>query len=155
MDNSLLTNFLVNAKKNTYANVDNIQKTIMPDGGIELFYKEGQLFYRDRYYGGDPFIGEEVVFHEDTAIWGMNLRGKGLEPALIPIGEIYSFVREALKKQTPDTPFRGPLQFQIDSLRYESEVYGDIEQFTGTERVYHNDRLIYGGLYHGGLIGRR
>jgi len=66
-----LSKFLVKAKVNTYAS--DTKTTILGDGSKELVFREGRLFYRDRYFGENPFIGEEMVFHEDKYIWGYEL----------------------------------------------------------------------------------
>jgi hypothetical protein len=155
MENLVFTNFLINAKKNTYAIVNDIQKIKMADGGTELSYREGNLFYRDRYYGGEPFIAEEIISFEDTVIWGMNLRGKVVAPDILPVEKVYAFVREALKNMSYDTPFRGPAHYQIDNLRYASEVAGSLEHFYGTEKIYLNNLLTYEGFYHGGSVGKK
>jgi hypothetical protein len=154
MKNEALINFLVTAKRNTYAIINDITKIIMEDGGTEVNYQEGLFFYRDRYYGGEPFIGEEVVICDNTIIWGMNLRGKVINP-IIPVEEVYAFIREALKNITSDAPFRGPARFQINDLHYSSKAYGTPEHFHGMEKVFINDQLIYECFYHGGCIGKK
>lgn len=153
MDNIILANFLVTARKNCYAIVDEITKITLPDGGTELVYKEGDLFYRDRYYGGEPFIGEEVVIYKGNVIWGMNLRGKVIKSDALTAGQIYSFVREALKAMRPETPYRGPSHFQSQDLQYSSRSLGNIEHFHGGEEIVYNGETIYEGFYHGGCVG--
>ncbi len=153
MENAAFIDFLVTAKKNTYAIINDITKIMMEDGGTEVNYREGLFYYRDRYYGGEPFIGEEVVVYDDAIIWGMNLRGKVINP-LIPMEEVYAFVREALKNMTSDAPFRGPAHFQMNDLNYSSEANGTPEHFHGVEKVYLKNQLIYECFYHGGCVGK-
>lgn len=155
MENKVLTDLLVNAKAHSYAVINEIPKTVMNDGGTELTYTEDQFLYRDRYYGGEPFIGEEVVIHNNIVIWGMNLRGKVLEPATMPVEDIYSFLREALKKMPADAPFRGPACFESNNLKYSSKVSGSVEQFIGVEKIFLGGKLIYEGFYHGGYVGQK
>jgi hypothetical protein len=47
--------FLVSAKKATYAEGGDDAGLTLPDGARELSYSSGDLVYRDRYYGWDPF----------------------------------------------------------------------------------------------------
>jgi hypothetical protein len=153
MDKLILADFLVTARMNCYAIIDDISKITLPDGGTELIYNEGELLYRDRYYGGEPFIGEEVVMYKGNVIWGMNLRGKVIKLEVIPTGEIYSFVREALRAMQPENPYRGPSHFQSHDLQYSSKSTGTIENFHGVEEIIYKGEIIYEGFYHGGSVG--
>jgi hypothetical protein len=155
MENITLANFLVKAKTNCYGSINDIQKTILPDGGTELNYKENLLSYRDRYYGGEPYIGEEVVLYKDEVIWAMNFRGKVVNVDALPVEKVYSFIREAIKMMSPDNPYRGPSHYQSDLLHYYSEVTGTLEHFNGKEKIILKDELIYEGFYHGGYVGRK
>ena len=64
MDTKKLSDFLVKAKINTYAS------------GKEFDFEEKEFRYRDRYFGFNPFIGEEVVWQKKEIIWGMNYYGR-------------------------------------------------------------------------------
>lgn len=156
MDKMQLTGFINRAKHNSYAVINNIPKTMLPDGGTELTYREEMFSYRDRYYGGEPFIGEEVVISDNTVIWGMNLRGMVVEPDALSIENVYAFLQESLRAQPADAslPFRGPMRYQSGLLRYSSEFTGSLEHFSGTERIFLQDRMIYEGFYHGGKVGK-
>ena len=157
MDKMQLTGFINRAKHNSYAVINDIPKTRMPDGGTELTYREETFSYRDRYYGGEPFIGEEVVISDDTVIWGMNFRGMVVEPDALPIENVYGFLQESLRAVPANDPlpFRGPMRYQSELLRYSSESTGSLEHFSGTERIFLQDRMIYEGFYHGGRVGKK
>lgn len=57
-----LNKFLVRAKINTYASSGEDGEVVLEDGSRELSYKSGKWKYRDRHFGLNPFIGEEVVW---------------------------------------------------------------------------------------------
>lgn len=61
MDKKLL-DFILKAKKSTYAGAENDSKNILNDGSKEFIYAEDNYSYRDRYFGSDPFAGQEVIF---------------------------------------------------------------------------------------------
>ena len=143
-----LSTFLVKAKINTYATGGEGEETILDEGSKELTYSEEDFAYRDRYFGHNPFIGEEVVWQNKRVIWGMNYYGKVLSGNT---KEIYRFLKEALKKVNEETPFRGPKKFQ-NKFTYVNKVKGDLNSFLGREEILDNGKVIYFLEYHGGTI---
>jgi hypothetical protein len=143
--------FLIKAKKNTYALSGEKRENIMADGAKELDYKFGFFYYRDRYYGFDPFIGEEVVFLGNKPFWVMNYSGR-CSNATISKKEIYSFLKKCLKKVDINNPFRGPNEYQSGDYIYKNKTKGDIDNFCGEERVYYKNKKMYELKYHGGLV---
>ena len=100
--NKYLYYFLVEAKKQTYAN-ENVKKVLSTrKGSYDYKYSNGKMTYHDTYFGGTKFMGEEVVYSSDDnhPIWGMNYYGitlnenlseevidKALRPALMRVGK--------------------------------------------------------------------
>ena len=146
-----LKKFLVKAKNSTYATTGESEEIILEDGSKELTYKEKGFYYRDRYLGHNPFVGEEIVWKDKNIIWAMNYYGKVINKEL-STKEIYSFLKDALKKVTKDLPFRGPKKFEKNFFRYINHLEGDISNFFGKEEIYYKDKLIYFLHYHGGFI---
>jgi len=96
-----LRRFLVKAKINAYAS--GREAAVLEDGCKELIFNEGKFLYRDRYFGFNPFIGEEVVFCEEECIWsGHTIPSEGISPK-----EVYAFLQEVLKRVNEEKPFRG------------------------------------------------
>jgi hypothetical protein len=151
MNSNKLNNFLVKAKINAYASNGEDEEKILPDGSKEFKFKEGEFKYRDRYFGFNPFIGEEVVFRKGEVIWGMNYYGKIISEN-IPPKQIYQFLQEALKKTTEDKPFRGPNSFKKDDFEYINNAKGTFEEFIGQENILYKKQIVYRLNYHGGLI---
>ena len=150
MDKSL-SQFLVTAKKSTYAGASGDSKTILEDGTREFRYDSDGYSYRDRYYGSDPFAGEEVVFAGSQAIWVMNYRGYTVGK-IVGEGDIYAFLKQALREITEAAPFRGSSQFADGSYRYKMLFSGDPDSFVGSEEISYLDQKVYELFFHGGLI---
>lgn len=152
MNRQQLSQFLIKAKINTYAASGEGGEKIIPDGGKEFEFEEKELKYRDRYFGFDPFIGEEIVLEKGKIIWGMNYYGKVISEKIISAKQIYQFLQEALKKVAEDKPFRGPNNFEQGSFEYFDKTEGALENFQGEETVFYKKQLVYQLKYHGGLI---
>ncbi len=151
MGTKQLSKFLVKAKINTYASSGEGGEKILPDGAKEFEFKEKEFKYRDRYFGFDPFIGEEIVWQNEKMVWGMNYYGRIIS-GMISAKQIYQFLQEALKKVTEDKPFRGPNNFRQGDFEYFNKLEGALENFAGEEKIFCKKQLVYKLNYNGGLI---
>lgn len=159
MSKEEIIKFLIEAKKQTYAN-SNAEKIISSRLGSKDYHYETEIetkkmLYHDTYFGGTRFVGEEVVYSNfDNPIWGMNYYGitldetlseevmdKVLRPALMKVGEDKSVI-----------PVRGPSKFENDGYIYTFVSDGHIEDFIGTEEIFKGKKLIYRLRCHGGLL---
>ncbi|MFW9998917.1 MAG: DUF5680 domain-containing protein [Candidatus Hodarchaeota archaeon] len=148
-----LINFLVKAKTKTYASVGERGEKILQDGCKELEYSERNFLYRDRYYGFNPFIGEEVVFDNGEFIWGMNYYGSVLGYQISAI-EVYRFLQKAMRLVREDRPYRGPNNYIEGDFKYIDESEGNIESFFGNEKIFFRGEEVYKLYYHGGIISK-
>lgn len=149
-----LIDFLVYAKRNTYAAEENRHrvKPALPSSRQHEI-RDGALFYLDIYFGGAYFTGHETVYHKTTPIWGMSYAG-GV-PADISDGEIeqiFLFLRQALRGVDHDMPYRGPVSFERGVYRYTNRVLGNLRRFTGTETIFYKGESRYHLHYSGGMI---
>lgn len=150
--------FLIRAKKSTYANstVEKVKPSRI--GASDYEYEEivnnRKYVYHDTYFGGTKFMGEEVVYCDSNKpIWGMNYYGvtiddtleeamdMALRPALMKVGEDKSVI-----------PVRGLSKFINNGYTYTFKVTGTMENFDGTEQIYKEDNLIYELHCSGGII---
>ena len=92
-----LEQFLVKAKINAYASEGEGGEETLADGSKELTFQEGGFRYRDRYFGFDPFIGEEIVWHGDRVIWAMNYYGTVFDE-VVPADQVYRFLGKAMRR---------------------------------------------------------
>jgi hypothetical protein len=134
--------FLLRAKLKTYATGGEGNERDLENGTREMSYREGDFFYRDRYFGFNPFIGEEVVWRKGKVIWAMNYYGAVIDES-IPAGDVYRFLQKAMQQVTAERPFRGPNEYSEGDLRYQDESIGYINQFSGEEKIFFRDRQIY------------
>ena len=151
-----LYNFLVDAKKQTYANV-NVKKMLSSrKGSFDYEYSNDKMTYHDTYFGGTKFMGEEIIYSSDeTPVWGMNYYGVTLNEDLSEEA-IDNALRPALMKVGVDTilPVRGPKEYSNNGYRYTFEVHGTLDYFDGIETIYKNDEKVYVLKCHGGVIKR-
>ena len=151
MDIKQLIKFLVKAKISTYASSGEERGKILEDGSKEFELKEGILRYRDRYFGYNPFYGQEIVFQKDIPLWGMNYYGKIISKRVL-LKNVYKFLQSALKKVKKSYPFRGPKSFKKGNFKYTNKVKGTIKKFEGEETIFFKGEVIFRLIYHGGII---
>jgi len=142
--------FLISAKKQIYASHKIIER-VTKDGAKERTFENDDFKYIDRYYGYNPFSGEEIVLQNNKVIWSMNYYGfvDSLEPLE---KQVYSFLKLALQLVEERFPFRGPSYFKKDGFEYFSDTKGDLKHFVGKEYIIYNDETIYVCNYHGGFV---
>lgn len=146
-----LNEFLVKAKVNTYAKGGESDGIKAEDGGKELEYTEGEWKYRDKYFGFDPFVGQEIVYKDGKAVWVMNYCGKILKD-IVPAEEIYNFLKKALLKPDKLIPLRGPEKFEEENFEYHNVGGGDLDHFQHTEAIFYKGERVYELTCHGGEI---
>ena len=159
MDLKEFMDFLIKAKKTTYANYTIEKVSSSRVGSSDYNYEEiinnKKYIYHDTYFGGTKFMGEEVVYcNGNKPIWGMNYYGVTLDNSL---GEeaIDNALRPALMKVGEDTsiiPVRGISKFENNGYTYTFKQNGTIERFDGIEQIYKDDKLIYELHCSGGII---
>ena len=149
-----IKDFLIEAKKQTYANNlgERIASTRLNSKDYE--YKRDNMIYHDTYFGGTRFIGEEVVYIDNKTYWAMNYYGVTLDETL---GEetMDNALRPALMLVGKDVnviPVRGPKEFINGDYKYTFKVEGDLNCFNGVETIYKNDVKINELKCSGGLI---
>lgn len=153
-----LQEFLVKAKKSTYANGKAARVESSRPCSKDYHYQETDgkdtFVYHDTYFGGFNFIGGEVVYKNDKPIWGMNYYGislddneyndaikNALRPALCLVGEDCKVL-----------PLRGPKKFINNEYKYTFTCKGTLQNFSGEEKIYKKGKLIYKLLCNGGEI---
>lgn len=138
--------FLCRAKRETYAGQGSELKASRPNSH-DLDYEEGNLRYIDTYLGSKNFIGQEGIWINNKAFWGMNYNGKVLCDKFSG-----SFLKEVLFAVTEDMPYRGPRVYVKGEFTYQCMVDGDFDFFIGKEEIYLNKEKIYECIFHGGLV---
>lgn len=144
-----LVSFLLRAKTHTYAAGAAAVRSSRP-ASHDLEFREEPYLYIDTYLGGFAFLGEEAVWKNGVALWGMNYYGRMLI-AEIPAG-FSDFLKHALMLVPPEAPFRGPRLFKEGDFEFRCDWSGGLEAFTGEEFIFFNSQPIYQLNFHGGEI---
>jgi hypothetical protein len=146
-----LHDFILAAKGATY--IGNGEPTIScRSGSHDLAYEAGNYRYLDSYFGGTDFIGEEVVYHIDNPVWGMNYYGKLLKPDMISPEEVGMMLKLSLSLMYDTGRFLGGWSHTQDELTYHDTSHGSLDHFSGREWIEKNGQTVYELAYHGGLI---
>jgi len=152
-----LAQFLVKAKRNTYAGDRGKvpPKDVERPGFKELKFSEGEWKYRDSYTGFYAAPGQEVVRFKGVPVWamaysgGMKLKDIGNEKLA---KQTFDFLKKALMKVDVSKPFRGPQLFDEGPFRYYSLSKGDLTNFTLHEHIKYKGREVFSQECIGGLI---
>jgi hypothetical protein len=62
------------------------------------------------------------------------------------------YSKKALLKMPKTAPFRGPKEFESSGLRYLNSWIGNVECYSGEEKIFQGKKLIYKANYMGGLV---
>ncbi len=146
MDQRKITEFLLRAKKATYAGKGPETAPSRPLSH-DLEYAEGELFYIDTYLGGENFAGEEAIWENGQPIWAMNYCGRNLAE-----GFSGDFLKEALANVPFERPYRGPEEYRKDDFVYKCSVTGDFHWFSGYEEIFRGSVKVYECIFHGGDV---
>lgn len=144
-----LKDFLIRAKKNTYAG-DGPKSLPSRPHSKDLNYHEGDYLYIDSYLGGSDFIGEEVVWHQGRILWGMNYYGKSIDGQDQEV--LIDFLKQALRNLPESMPLRGPEYFKQGNFEYRCKYIGNMEHFSGEEEILYMGKKVYFLIFHGGII---
>jgi hypothetical protein len=150
MDLNQLKQFILEASQNTYASEDKDIRKKQDDNSTTIIYENGDWKYHDNYFGGEPYGGREVVFYENIPVWIMVYYGRVTEDN--DSDEVYKVLTNALRNSNIDMPYRGPKELIEGEYRYENEQEGEVDNFSGEEKIYKNNILVYSARYMGGLV---
>lgn len=150
MSHALLP-FIIRAKKATYVG-DGKKLASSRPSSRDLAYTEGDLTYRDSYFGGTDFIGQECVWQHDKPIWSMVYYGYILRPDLITGSEAANLLRQALSQPQAQGRLLDNLELDLEKMHYAISSEGSVEHFKGREIITVNDTLAYALDYFGGSV---
>lgn len=155
IDKKQLCEFLVKAKKSTYAAGEIAKKIIENDKSTTMIFEDGDLKYHDNFFGGEPFGGREVVFWRNEPIYIMVYYGL-VNESIKDFRSIYGILQKALSLIPEDYPYRGPKEYIEGDFIYKNSYIGEIDNFFGEETISSADGIeIYKAKYIGGLVNQR
>jgi len=145
--------FLLEAKARTYAATgdDAAVQSVLP-GAKQFEHHRGEYVYRDIYFGVRHFVGQETVHCAGRPEWSMAYGG-GVVRSDVDTGAVYSFLREALRRASPEQPCRGPWTYDRFPFAYACRTTGDINMFWGVEEIADSSGVVYRLRFEGGRVG--
>jgi hypothetical protein len=149
-----LAEFILAAKAATYA-AQGDEASVAPvlADSKQLEYRDGAWHYRDIYVGMFRFVGQEIVYRDQQAIWSMAYSGglsDGVDRGLTR--PVYAHLRKALLQAPLALPLRGPAVLENGSMRYTCDVDGTLDGFHGVERIFQGGILVYVLRFSGGHL---
>lgn len=121
-------------------------------GSHDLTWSEGRWSYRDSYFGGADFLGQETLWFEDEPVWAMNYYGYILRPDLIDAARAGSTIKAALSAMYREGRFLGGFGWTGEFGKYLDRSEGNVMHFHGREVIVVDSQEAYALDYFGGLI---
>jgi hypothetical protein len=151
VDLAELNLFIVAAKRATYAGGGGKAEPSRP-GSHDLVFAQGPWRYRDSYFGGTDFIGQEVAWRGEDPVWAMNYYGYVLRPDLIDAFRAGETIKAALSAMYAEGRFLGGFEWHGAHGVYRDTSNGGVEHFLGREVIMVGGSEAYALDYFGGLI---
>lgn len=121
-------------------------------GSHDLTFEAGDWSYRDSYFGGTDFLGQETVWLKSKPLWAMNYYGYILRPDLIDAQRAGETIKAALSAMYAEGRFLGGVEWTGPYGQYRDASKGDESRFKGRETILVGGIEAYALDYFGGLI---
>ena len=143
--------FVVRAKSATYVGGG---LTAQPSrfGSHDLTFASDQWRYRDSYFGGTDFLGQEAVWFREEPVWAENYYGYILRPDLIDAEKAGRTIKAALSAMYQEGRFLGGFDWSGPHGHYQDRSSGDVSHFHGREVVLVSGIEAYALDYCGGVV---
>lgn len=151
MNSADLEAFIVRAKGATYVG-DGSPAQPSRLGSHDLVFRSGDWLYRDSYFGGTDFLGQEVVWFSNEPVWSMSYYGYIERPDLIDAARAGSTIKGALSALYAEGRFLGAFDWSGPHGHYRDRSSGDVGHFKGREVIVVSGVEAYALDYFGGLI---
>ncbi|MCD7060111.1 DUF5680 domain-containing protein [Pelagibacterium xiamenense] len=151
MDLSELEGFVVEAKRATYVGTGAPAESSRP-GAHDMCHARGRWSYRDSYFGGTDFLGQETVWHDGEPVWAMNYYGYIVRPHMFDARRAGETTKAALCAMYAEGRFLGGFEWDGPHGVYRDVSRGTVAQFHGRETIAIGGVVLYGLDYCGGLI---
>lgn len=154
-----LAEFIVEANTKTWAADagEVLPEQVERKGHKEHEYVRGDWRLRDSYTGYFRAPGMTTVYYKEVPVWIMAYGGHGqTEEYYDQAKATFGFLREALKRVSPDMPFRGPKEYVEGNKRYVFILLeGDITDCTWEEKVFEDGGVTFTQTGFAGLVLHR
>jgi Domain of unknown function (DUF5680) len=153
MNTEALRQFLIVCNAAGYAGGDEKQWVKETDGSLTIPFARGGWRSHDNFFGGEPYGGRTVVFHDEKPVWLMAYYGWVADE--LDADPVYGLLRRALRQMPEELPLRGPAAYREGEFTYTNAWRGTLTRFAGEEQIARGDQLIYQASYSGGLVDQR
>ena len=148
--------FIQKAGRSTYATSGVESVDYDKNGFKELNFAENDYIYKDAYTGFFRSRGIEIVGHKNMPVWVASYGGGMIEEDTDLAMQTFSILKKAfLTDEAGFQTFRGPHLFQQGKWRYTYEQQGGIEEFSGYEEIYLDNKLVFFHRIIGGLVKQK
>jgi hypothetical protein len=156
IDKNRLYDFIKKAGRSTYAASGVESVNYDKNGFKELSFAEGDYSYKDTYTGFFRSRGIEIVTYKNNPVWVASYGGGMLKGDADFALQTFEFLKKAfLTDEVGFQTFRGPHQFEQEKWRYKYDQDGDIEEFSGYEEIYFDNKLVFFHRIIGGLVKQK
>jgi len=149
--NDEIKQFLYKANLRGYGSAE-VNEEKLENGEHIIRFSDGDYEFKDVYYGGEPYAGQEVIFKDGRALWAMQYRGYIIEGE--DFAPIYAFLGKVLTSTEIGLP-RGKNGFSEDGFVYNFDMNGRLEGFNAGETISKNGKIVYLANFLGGLVDIR
>lgn len=146
-----LTAFIVKAKRASYVG-DGAKAEPSRLGAHDLTFADGSWSYRDSYFGGTDFLGQEAVWFKSEPVWAMCYYGYIPRLDLIDAARAGATIKAALSVMYAEGRFLGGFDWTGPHGRYLDRSEGDAGRFKGREAILVGGVEAYALEYFGGLV---
>ena len=102
--------FVVRAKVSTYVGSGSTAESSLL-GSHDFAFHSDEWLYRDSYFGGTDFLGQETVWFRAEPVWAENYYGYILRPDLIDAVQAGLTIKAALSAMYQEGRFLGGLDW--------------------------------------------
>lgn len=153
MDLTSFKKFLIDSNKVGYAGGEEKKWIKEADGSTTIPFEKGEWKSHDNFFGGEPYGGRTIVFYRGEPYWLMVYYGRVEDK--VETDSVYGILRNALKQMPEDYPFRGPKEYKEKEFIYKNNWQGEVDKFSGEERIFQNGKPVYKANYIGGLVDQK
>ncbi len=143
--------FVIRAKKSTYVASGPKDHSSRP-GSHDLSYHEKDWAYRDSYFGGTDFLGQETVWFKNEPVWSMIYYGHILRLDLIDGERAGKTIQAALSNEQSQGRLLDNFEWSGPYGKFSTLSEGTIEHFKGREVIAVDGALAYALDYMGGVV---
>lgn len=146
-----LQEFIVRAKKASYVG-DAPKAAPSRIDSFDLTYDEPGWSYRDSYFGGTDFLGQEVVWLNGQAVWVMNYHGTIVRPDLYDGARAANTLRAALSQPHSQGRLIDNFDWQGPDGLFSIRSSGFISSLRGREVIAIDGTNVYALDYQAGTV---